>query len=127
MTTPTEGSVVADFIVPGNPVPKQRARVLAGGDSYTPERTRVAENHVAARYLGTEHGVVDGESKFSVTVEFTESNKRHRDIDNMGKLVLDALNKIVWEDDWQIDELVLRRMPMDRKNPRTWVVIARVP
>lgn len=118
-------NVVADFIVPGNPVPKERVRIV-DGKAYTPERTKDAETYVTACYLQTDHDLVDSESRFNVTIEFYESNKRHRDIDNMGKLVLDALNRMVWEDDWQIDSLMLRRMPMDYKTPRTHIVIERI-
>jgi Holliday junction resolvase RusA-like endonuclease len=40
----------------------------------------------------------------------------------MAKLILDALNKVAWADDHQIDELILWR-GRDKDDPRTEVLI----
>jgi Holliday junction resolvase RusA-like endonuclease len=40
----------------------------------------------------------------------------------MAKLILDALNKAVWADDHQIDELILWR-GRDEENPRSEILV----
>lgn len=53
----------------------------------------------------------------SVVVElFFKANQR-RDIDNFNKVLLDAGTGILWKDDSQIQELILRKF-IDKKNPR---------
>lgn len=54
----------------------------------------------------------------SVIIEHYFKDKRNHDVDNFSKLVLDAGTGIVWEDDKQIQELVLRKF-IDTKNSRT--------
>lgn len=58
----------------------------------------------------------------ALTVTFFFKNYRRRDLDNHNKIVLDALNSIVYEDDSQIDELHLYRK-CDPKTPRIEVSI----
>ena len=50
-------------------------------------------------------------------VELFFGDKRVRDIDNYNKLILDALTGIVWEDDSQIQSLLIVKN-YDKKNPR---------
>ena len=90
------------FTVPGQPVPKQRARVV-NGRAYTPDRTKGHEQAiiVAAREAGY-RGEPDAESEFIVLIDFYRSGRRACDLDNLAKTVLDALNKVVWKDDSQI-------------------------
>jgi len=57
-----------------------------------------------------------------VRIFFYRKNNIRRDIDNMAKLILDALNKVAWADDHQIDELILWR-GRDKDDPRTEVLI----
>lgn len=59
----------------------------------------------------------------AVRIEFYFATNRKRDLDNHNKIVLDALNGIVWEDDKQIDDLHLVRNPADPVNPRVEVTI----
>ena len=43
--------------------------------------------------------------------------KRRQDIDNFSKICLDSLTGIVWEDDSQIEEMVVSKF-YNKKNPR---------
>lgn len=61
-----------------------------------------------------------------VEVDFYFGDKRKRDIDNYNKLVLDSMNKVVWEDDEQIQELILRKF-YDKENPRAEITIEKIP
>ena len=56
-------------------------------------------------------------SELSLSIHFYFKTKRRRDLDNQNKLILDALNGIVYEDDSQIAALHLYRH-YDAKNPR---------
>ncbi len=49
-------------------------------------------------------------------------NRRKRDIDNVGKVVLDSFNKLVYDDDSQIKRLVLEKLYLKGKG-KTEIVI----
>ncbi|MEO9623821.1 MULTISPECIES: RusA family crossover junction endodeoxyribonuclease [Alphaproteobacteria] len=58
----------------------------------------------------------------SVSLTLYHRTKRKADIDNFNKLVLDALTEIVWEDDHQIERLIVERA-YDKERPRTELLI----
>ncbi len=58
----------------------------------------------------------------SVTAEFYFKDNLRRDVDNYNKLVLDAASGILWKDDSQIQELIIRKF-VDKKLPRVVMVI----
>lgn len=58
----------------------------------------------------------------SLSARFYFKTRRLRDLDNGNKLLLDSLTNIVYEDDSQIDQLILTR-DFDKKNPRIEVTI----
>lgn len=112
-----------EFEVFGKPVPKQRARTV-GGHTYTPATTRQAEEAIAIvvksqmRARGQEPlaGAVQAEFHFygaSATA----------DIDNLSKLVQDALNGIAYDDDRQI--VALLAFKHKDGAPRTTISITR--
>lgn len=45
----------------------------------------------------------------SVIIELYWNDNRRRDVDNFNKLILDAGSGILWEDDSQIQELIIRK------------------
>lgn len=103
--------MVASFDVSGDPVSKARPRFDGSSKTYTEDKTVAAEERVQWAFLQQCKGVeVDATSRFRVMLGFAVSDRRHRDVDNLAKLVLDALNGHVWKDDWQIDELSVRRV-----------------
>jgi crossover junction endodeoxyribonuclease RusA len=54
-----------------------------------------------------------GAARLSVRIEAWVPDKRRRDLDNMVKAPLDSLTHAgVWDDDSQIDELLIRRGPI---------------
>lgn len=91
------------FVVEGDPVGKQRARIGRGSHFYTPQRTedyadRVRDN--LWRTLGPDGlRVFQTDPVVSVTVHCFFRNLRHPDADNCLKLVLDALQRIVYRND----------------------------
>lgn len=114
------------FIVPGEPVSKARARFTRYGSkvrAYTPERTKDGERRVAAAFRGAARlWQADAEHEFAVEATFHAGTRQRRDIDNMCKLLLDALNKIAWEDDRQVTQLT-SRVVHGAAEPRTEVHI----
>lgn len=110
------------FIIYQEPIPKARPRVTRNG-TYTPPRTKKAMNEVSKQVK--EHpecpetplsAPVSVETTFHVSMPKSWSKKKREamlgepvakkqfDIDNLQKLIFDALNEILWEDDGQIWE-----------------------
>lgn len=119
-------TVIADFVVQGEPVPKARARVV-DGHTYTPPRTRDAEREVLRAWMraGISHRP-HKEDRYKVTLAFHRGTKRACDIDNLAKTVLDALNGFAWLDDSQVAYLSIGKLPADADGPRTTVRIERI-
>ena len=91
------------IVVPGRPVPKGRPRVVRG-HAYTPAATVVAEHRIA--FLARAVGARPIECPVAVRAEFFFKDGRARaDIDNLAKLVLDALNGVAFKDDRQVVSL----------------------
>lgn len=59
----------------------------------------------------------------ALTVTLYEPDKRRRDIGNYTKLIADALTRVAFVDDSQIDELRLTRGRLDRVNPRAEIEV----
>lgn len=107
-------------------VGKQRPRTVRNGGTtltYTPQKTRDAEELIAWQWRA-KHGDAgaghDGPVFVSIDVtrELAKSNPRKwagrcdlgkPDLDNVGKLVLDALNGIAYPDDSHIVYLTLKK------------------
>jgi crossover junction endodeoxyribonuclease RusA len=128
---PAERDVVARFEVPGEPVSKARARFTKYGSavrSYTPEKTRTAEERMAVAYRGAGGRLEqDADVTFGVTATFYNGTRQRRDVDNMLKLVLDGLNRVAWLDDNQVVEVTGRKRYVGKASPAlTEVVVYRV-
>ena len=128
---PARATLVARFTVPGKPQPKQRARVATSPRTgkrhgWTPEETTTAEAQVAWEFRrAVRQARPDPDSQFGLILFCHMPDLRVRDSDNLAKLVLDALNKILWKDDRQVPDLTIRRR-LDRANPRTEATIYRI-
>ncbi len=95
-------TVILNLTVPGEPVPKARPRVV-NGHAYTDARTAAAEQKIgwlAKEALGGGFEPVRGPVHLSL--RFMRKSRRRADCDNFQKLVQDALNGIVWVDDFQV-------------------------
>lgn len=119
-----EGDLLVEFTVPGAPAPKQRPRRARHGRFYTPRPTTQAEDRVqaaarsawAGRYTKPHTGFVVLEAVFWLP------SKRRVDLDNLVKLVTDALMPYVLADDSQIWGLAAHKA-FSRHDPRTEVRI----
>lgn len=119
-------TVIAEFVVEGEPVPKARARVV-GGHTYTPPRTVEAERAVMTAWFraAITHRPAKAD-RYRVYLTFWRGTKRACDIDNLAKTVLDALNGLAWMDDSQVVSLALVKGAADADGPRTTIRIERI-
>lgn len=131
------------FEIPGPPVAKQRHRTTKTGHAYTPTKTVNYENLVkmiAAQEVDkTEGWQTRGQFALAVVAyfpvpkswpkarkELALANKIHPtsrpDWDNVGKIVSDALNGIVWHDDSMVVQAATVKAYSDksRVNVTVW-------
>lgn len=94
----------------GEPIPKGRPRSKAGQPAYTPKRTRDAERMVRLRFEALYPGFTPLTGRLKFEAEFHRSTARHVDTDNLLKLVTDALNRVAFTDDEQIEDVHGRRV-----------------
>lgn len=124
--------MIVHFQIPGKPTGKGRARATRSGHHYTPEKTRNAEAFVKCLAM---EAMGDGQTwrppcsapvALSIDIAIMPPKsmpKRQRDealcgrirpakkpdCDNIVKLISDALNGIVWVDDSQVVDLVVKK------------------
>jgi crossover junction endodeoxyribonuclease RusA len=111
------------FTIPGKPVVKQRPRVTKRGNTYTPKTTVVAEQAIRDAFVFTTDGEWEpATGPVTLELKFYLPDRIRRDIDNLAKTVLDALNKVAFKDDSQIDVLHLYKA-YDKEDPRTEVFL----
>lgn len=131
-----------EITIPGKPVPKGRPRFnMKTGRIYTPKATSQAEFYIR-QWIATNHypyfqkyndfkGMVHlnieyhlkypSHLKMSERVERT-FHKLKPDLDNFVKLTIDAINKVLFEDDSQIGMITAQKLQTD--NPRTIIEIS---
>jgi len=107
------------IVVMGEPVPKGRPRVMVRGKFpiiYTPKATREAEESFIAQAVKYKLPGTPPEGPISIIIRFYKERPKSKskreihwtskpDLDNLVKLVLDALNKIFFKDDSQVVDI----------------------
>lgn len=64
------------------------------------------------------------EARYSVVIELIYNTRRRYDVDNRVKPILDALTRAgTWNDDAQVDEILVVRGDVDKERPRALVWI----
>lgn len=114
--------LLATFTLYGDPLPKERPR-FAGRRAYTPEKTVLAEQHVIDAF---DHACPLWEPTIEylrIHYAFHRRTRRHVDVDNLIKLVQDALNKVAYRDDEQIASVTADRFYGAKEKARTEVSI----
>lgn len=109
------------FTVDGEPMVKARPRVTRTGHTYTPKTTVDAERRVRDVFEAT--GCDGFSNAVGVELAFYQGTRARKDIDNMVKLVLDALNSVAWTDDVQVSVVLARRVYTVKERARTVVRI----
>jgi Holliday junction resolvase RusA-like endonuclease len=112
-----------EFVVPGTPIPLQRARIRGGQGGYLPRdsRSRDYRDRIQKAWMAAGRPVLEGPITFGA--RFYRADRRRLDLDNLLKAVLDALTGCVWADDSQVlrfSEVSLRRDPEERTEVRVW-------
>lgn len=107
------------LVFPVEPVAKGRPRITRSGHAFTPAKTRKAESEIEtlARIEMAKQKREAFSCPVAVAIEFIMQKPKkpsqpypsRADLDNYAKLVCDALNEIVWNDDSQIVDLYLTK------------------
>lgn len=127
----SQGGELVSFSVPGLPVPKGRPRLTTRGGiarAYTPEKTRSYESAIRVAAVEAMDGRDASEAAVSITVTaYLPMPKRlskadrelaidgvimpttRPDADNYAKAALDACNAILFKDDSQVTDLIVRK------------------
>lgn len=107
------GATLISLRVAGEPVPKARPRHGKNGRVYTPDKTLAAEEAIGWRVRECYIGLVPTDRPVGIDLVFACRGSRAKrngraDLDNLVKLVKDALNGLVWLDDSQVENLHAR-------------------
>lgn len=122
--------MTCDFEVEGKPTGKGRPRFKRMGNfvqTYTPEATKEYEKLVGMRFQNSGGAITDKPVRVEIVAFFAppkSTKKRDRiemlanrilpekkpDVDNVAKIILDALNKIAYKDDAQVVELSVKKL-----------------
>ena len=125
------------FTIPGEPVPKGRARTRVvttkAGKSfathYTPADTKAYEQKVALlcqAAVAAHRWLWSPKDRFAVTVHvFRTHEGKGGDLDNYSKACLDAINGVAFPDDRYVRELTAT-LEQDAEQPRVEVVVIRI-
>lgn len=118
--------VLGSFIVPGAPQSKER-RIGNGKGSFTPKRTREAEQRVNdAFHKAMPNWAPEPDGTYGVLLDFVCEENSTSDLDNMTKLVWDALNTTdsrtgLWQDDVQVGMALLRVTRYGDPGATAWI------
>ena len=123
---------IRKLVIPGKPLGKQRPRVLKTGIAYTPKETVNYETFVKTLYLEQHAGKKPFEGPVSMLISAfyqipKSASKRRReamarhlippttrpDLDNIAKIIMDALAGIAYEDDKQITSCSINKLYSD--------------
>ena len=125
--------MMCDFEIEGKPVGKGRPRFKRMGNfvqTYTPEKTAEYEKLVRLRFQNAGGVITDNPVRVEIAAFFAppkSTRKRDKaemlanrilpmkkpDVDNIAKIILDALNKIAYKDDSQVIELSVKKIYSD--------------
>ena len=120
--------------IDGEPVAKERPRASIAhkgdGTPYpkmrTPRKTKDAEARIAEAWQAHHAGNLRLESnQLGLDLLFHEGprqDEKQQDLDNLVKLVMDALNQVAWVDDRQI-VLFSAEVVRDSDTPLTYIIV----
>lgn len=121
--------MTCDFEIEGKPTGKGRPRFKRMGNfvqTYTPEATKEYEKLVGMRFQNSGGAITDKPVRVEIVAFFAppkSTKKRDRiemlanrilpekkpDVDNIAKIILDALNGIAYKDDSQVVDLSVKK------------------
>ena len=121
--------VEMSFVVPGEPVPKGRARVFKNNGithGVTPKRTVNFEALVKLMAASARPTGWPMRCEYAVHIHAVRARRRRGDNSNLAKGIEDACNTVVWADDEQVCDLHVTRA-LEPDNARTEVTIVAQP
>lgn len=121
--------MMCDFVVEGKPVGKGRPRFKRVGNfvqTYTPANTAEYERLVKLRFQNAGGAITDKPVKIEIVACFAPPKSARKkdkiemlanrilpekkpDVDNIAKIILDALNQVAYKDDAQVIELFVKK------------------
>lgn len=114
------------FVIPGKPRPQERPLVLRSGWAIDRPASKAAKRDIAHIALCSRQAhrlsILGGDVRVKAIFYGAHGSA---DIDNLTKLVLDALKGIIWHDDRQVVMIEARKV-RDKENPRTEVEIEQI-
>lgn len=110
------------FEISGVPQVQERPRKGKYGNFYSPSSKAQAAIGTIALVARQKAGLKPFAGAVGLSIKFYGMRKRS-DLSNCLKLVEDAMNKVVYDDDWQIEEEHIVKHPMDSRGPRTEVTV----
>lgn len=129
------------FVIPGKPHGKKRPRFdRRSGRAYDPTENGKAEGSIGSIALPHFPAPIEGPVSVEIEARFCPAaswSKKRRaetmgqphtqkpDADNLGKTVLDALNRIAWADDGQVSAITIRKLWGERDEVHVTVEGAR--
>lgn len=120
--------MIVSFNVRGKVIGKPRPRFTTSGGfvrAYTPKPAKEYEKRIRDMYLQSGAGPMEGPVQVLIDVYRALPKSRPKrleseqdiskpDIDNVAKIVLDALNGAAWKDDSQVVSLIVEKHPRSR-------------
>jgi Holliday junction resolvase RusA-like endonuclease len=111
------------FVVSGPVVPWKRT-TLYRGKRLTPKRQREYQRRVKGEAYGARiRQEWPMNARYVLRIDVHEHDARKRDLDNCLKTISDALNGVLWDDDYQVDGIVALRREICRHSPRVEVYV----
>ena len=118
MHEPQEGEELAGYVIEFPMPPSLNNRMFCTqkrmvlSRSYREWKTKAVATLIET-FDETKVAFLPGDARYRVTIWFSFRDKRRRDIDGFAKPILDAITEgcVAWDDDEQVDELMLYRHP----------------
>jgi len=122
------------LVIQGEPVAKGRPRLSRNG-TYTPEKTKTAEEAIGWAFKQSGQKKLEGMLNLFVSFRFTlpkSASKKLKgmvrmfkatrpDLDNLVKLVTDALNGLAYDDDSQIISINAEKVYAEQAYTEIWI------
>lgn len=116
--------LLAEFTLWGEPKPKERPRHSKRGHSYTPKATMQAQTTVMDAFEFANPLFIPTKANVGVKFDFYRRTFITADLDNLIKLVGDALNGVAYLDDSQVTKIDAERFDGQGTQARTVVQIS---
>lgn len=110
------------IILLGEPVSTNHVYKRHGYVIYMSAEGRALKESYQMQALSQRGGHRANDSKYQVDIKLYFKDHRQRDIDNYGKILLDSLTGIIWNNDKQVNKMCVEKF-IDKQEPRIEVDI----